>query len=114
VRNAPDGARELTMTRWGMPSPAFALAGKKTDPGVTNVHNVKSPHWRRWLGVATRCVVPFTSFSENEVLPNGSRPPVWLALDNERSLAFFASIWTTGLLSERSRKARPRMICSRS
>ncbi len=77
VRNGADG-RELALARWGLPSPAYALKGKKTDPGVTNVRNVKSPHWRRWLGVENRCVVPFTSFSENEVLADGSRPPVWL------------------------------------
>jgi len=46
VRNQPEG-RELMMARWGMPSPVFALKGKKSDPGVTNVRNVKSPHWRR-------------------------------------------------------------------
>jgi putative SOS response-associated peptidase YedK len=63
VRNQP-GGRELMMARWGMPSPVIALRGKKSDPGVTNVRNVKSPHWRRWLGVESRCVVPFTSFSE--------------------------------------------------
>ena len=68
--------------------------GKKSDPGVTNVRNLSSPHWRRWLGVESRCVVPFTSFSENEVLPDGSRPPVWFALDDSRPLAFFAGIWT--------------------
>jgi putative SOS response-associated peptidase YedK len=39
VRNQPDG-RKLTMARWGIPSPLFALQGKKTDPGVTNVRNV--------------------------------------------------------------------------
>jgi putative SOS response-associated peptidase YedK len=39
-------------------------------------------------------VVPFTSFSENEVLPDGRRPPVWFALSEERPLAFFAGIWT--------------------
>ena len=94
VRNRPEG-RELTMARWGMPSPAFALKGKKTDPGVTNVRNVKSPHWRRWLGAESRCVVPFTSFAENEQLPDGSRPPVWFALDETRPLAFFAGIWTS-------------------
>jgi putative SOS response-associated peptidase YedK len=55
VRNHPDG-RELTMARWGMPSPVFALKGKKSDPGITNVRNVKSPHWRRWLGIESRCV----------------------------------------------------------
>ena len=93
VRNHPDG-RELMMARWGMPSPAFALKGKKSDPGVTNVRNIASPHWRRWLGVESRCVVPFTSFSENEALLDGSHPPVWFALDETRPLAFFAGIWT--------------------
>jgi putative SOS response-associated peptidase YedK len=77
-----------------MPSPAFALKGRNSDPGVTNVRNVASPHWRRWLGVESRCVVPFTSFSENEALPDGSHPPVWFALDDSRPLAFFAGIWT--------------------
>jgi len=93
VRNAATG-RELTMARWGMPSPQFALQGKKTDPGVTNIRNTKSPHWRRWLGVESRCLVPFTSFSENEVLPDGRRPPVWFAFDETRPLACFAGIWT--------------------
>lgn len=88
------GTRELAMVRWGMPSPVFALKGRNSDPGITNVRNVKSPHWRRWLGVESRCLVPFTSFSENEVLPDGSRPPVWFALSEERPLAFFAGIWT--------------------
>ena len=68
VRNAPDGVRELTTARWGMPSPVFALIGRNCDPGVTNVRNVASPHWRRWVGVESLCVVPFTGFSENEVL----------------------------------------------
>ena len=94
VRNQPAG-RELTMARWGMPSPKFALEGKKTDPGITNVRKTTSPHWRRWLGVESRCVVPFTSFSENEKLPDGSRPPVWFALDESRPLACFAGIWTS-------------------
>jgi putative SOS response-associated peptidase YedK len=39
VRNHPEG-RELMMARWGMPSPVFALKGKNSDPGVTNVRNV--------------------------------------------------------------------------
>jgi hypothetical protein len=43
ARTQPDG-RELTMARWGMPSPVFALKGKKSDTAVTNVRNVKSPH----------------------------------------------------------------------
>jgi putative SOS response-associated peptidase YedK len=94
VRNR-DGSRELAMARWGMPSPAFALKTRNSDPGVTNVRNVKSPHWRRWLGIESRCVVPFTSFSENDLLPDGTRPPVWFAFDQSRPLAVFAGIWTT-------------------
>ena len=93
VRNTPDG-RELAMARWGMPSPAAVIRGKNSDPGVTNVRNVASPHWRRWLGVESRCVVPFTSFSENEATPDGKRPPIWFALDDSRPLACFAGIWT--------------------
>jgi putative SOS response-associated peptidase YedK len=86
--------RELAMARWGMPSPAFTLKGRNSDPGITNVRNVQSRHWQRWLNRQNRCVVPFTSFSENEVLPDGSRSPVWFALGDDRPLAFFAGIWT--------------------
>jgi len=113
VRNAPDGVRELTMARWGMPSSQTAQleAAKKRaakleakgkpvdfkellrmepDIGTTNIRNTASRHWQRWLGVENRCVVPFNSFSENEVMPDGSRPPVWFAFSDERPLAFFA------------------------
>ena len=89
-----DGERELTMARWGMPSPQFALKGRTTDPGVTNIRNTTSPHWRRWLGPANRCVVPLTSFSENDTI-EGKKVPVWFALDEDRPLAFFAGVWTT-------------------
>ena len=59
VRNTVDG-RELTIARWGMPSPVFALRGRNSNPGVTNVRNVASPYWRRWLGVESRCRQPET------------------------------------------------------
>ena len=94
VRSGVDGVREMTMARWGMPSPVFALQGRKVDKGVTNVRNMTSPHWRRWLGPQSRCVVPFTSFSENDRTPDGKVEPVWFALDETRPLAFFAGIWT--------------------
>lgn len=90
VRNGADG-RELAMARWGMPSPVFALEGKKTDPGVTNVRNTASPHWRRWTGIEHRCLVPFTSFSEWDAAIKG---PAWFAFNDDRPLAFFAGIWT--------------------
>jgi putative SOS response-associated peptidase YedK len=114
VRNAPDGVRELAMLRWGMPSSQLAQmeAAKKRaakleakgkpvdfkellrmepDSGVTNIRNISSKHWKRWLGVENRCVVPFTSFSEFNKAHGGD---VWFAFDESRPLAFFAGIWT--------------------
>jgi len=105
VRTASDGVRELAWARWGMPSPPKFIKGR--DPGVTNIRNVASPHWRRWLGVESRCLVPFTSFSENGELPDGSKPPVWFALGEERPLAFFAGIWVAGWESARKVKDGP-------
>ena len=45
VRVGADGERELVMARWGMPAPP-QFGGQP----VTNIRNVKSPHWRGWLG----------------------------------------------------------------
>ncbi|MBE7182927.1 MAG: SOS response-associated peptidase [Methylobacterium mesophilicum] len=84
---------ELVRLRWGMPSPLFAVKDRETDPGVTNIRNAGSPHWRRWLGPAHRCVVPANRFCEWE----NTRPKktkVWFALDDEEPLFFFAGIWT--------------------
>lgn len=102
VRNRAEGGEpELAFARWGMPSPAFAIEGRKTDPGVTNVRNTKSPHWRRWLGVENRCLVPFTSFSEFSKVEGGD---IWFAFDEERPAAFFAGIWTPQWKSVRKLK----------
>lgn len=95
VRTGDDGVRELVMARWGMPSPQFALKGRATDSGVTNIRNVASPHWRRWLGEAHRCLVPFTSFSEYETDQAGKKAPDWFALSEDRPLAVFAGLWCT-------------------
>jgi putative SOS response-associated peptidase YedK len=103
IRTGREG-RELATARWGMPSSSKALmdATKKhaeklqakgktvdfkellrmePDGGTTNIRNVKSKHWTRWLGPENRCVVPFNSFGE-------------FALDETRPLACFAGIWT--------------------
>jgi putative SOS response-associated peptidase YedK len=93
VRNTAAG-RELALARWGMPTPPKFLEGKKCDPGVTNVRNATSPHWRRWLGVQSRCLVPFTSFAEPDNGTFGGRAPVWFAFDETRPPACFAGIWT--------------------
>jgi putative SOS response-associated peptidase YedK len=94
VRTGEDGDRELIRARWGMPSPRYVLRLRQTDPGVTNIRNTGSPHWRRWLGPENRCLVPLTSFSEPGVSSKGRYEPVWFALGQDRPLAFFAGIWT--------------------
>ncbi|MBY0613389.1 MAG: SOS response-associated peptidase family protein [Beijerinckiaceae bacterium] len=88
LRNGADG-RELIMARWGMSGPP-----QYGGMPITNIRNVASPHWRRWLGVGNRCVVPFTSFCE--YAPTTPRKtPTWFALGEDRPLAFFAGIWGT-------------------
>ena len=96
VRNGADGQRELVKARWGMPTPPQHVKGE-ADYGVTNIRNVASPHWRRWLAPASRSVVPASSFSEYEPEPDPvtkRKTPVWFALDESRPLFVFAGIWT--------------------
>lgn len=80
ARIGADGAMEVVRLRWGMPTPLnvlkesaekraeklrakgqtvdFAdLLAREPDSGVTNIRNTNSPHWRRWLGPAHRCLV---------------------------------------------------------
>ncbi len=91
VRNTADG-REMTRLTWGMPTPPAILQGRP-DPGVTNIRNVGSPHWRRWLGPQNRCVIPWTTFCEYEdTKPKKTKR--WFAIEEDRPLAFFAGIWT--------------------
>jgi putative SOS response-associated peptidase YedK len=113
VRNA-EGGRELTMARWGMPSSSKALMdatakraakleakGKQVDfkellrmepdSGTTNIRNTSSKHWKRWLGVESRCIVPMSSFSEFNRDAGGD---IWFALDESRPLVCFAGMWT--------------------
>jgi putative SOS response-associated peptidase YedK len=86
VRQGAAG-RDLTLMRWGIPGPkAFG------EHPVTNVRNVKSPHWRPWLKPQYRCLVPVTAFSEYaDTKPR--KTPVWFALDEARPLFAFAGIW---------------------
>ena len=116
VRIGTDGAREIAMARWCMPSSQLAVmeAAKKRaakleakgqavdfkellrlepDSGTTNIRNTSSKHWQRWLGPENRCLVPFTSFSEFNKAAGGD---IWFAFSEERPLAFFAGIWTAG------------------
>lgn len=103
IRNGDDGP-ELVKARWGMPSPPSVLKTAR-DPGVTNVRNLGSPHWRRWLGQGHRCLVPVTSFSE----PRGKGQGVqWFAPTDADTTMFFEGIdirgWTS-LLKVKDGKA---------
>ncbi len=97
VRNRGD-ARELAMLTWGMPTPVEHLKSPDApDTGVTNVRNTFAPHWRRWLGVEHRCVVPATALSEYDQAPDPvtkRKPFHWFALDESQPLFVFAGIWT--------------------
>ena len=88
VRNGDGSERELTVMRWGMPSPEFVSRGRNVDSGV------KSPHWRRWLGPANRCLVYFTSFSEYVTTAEAKKVPMWFAAGENRPLMACAGIWT--------------------
>jgi putative SOS response-associated peptidase YedK len=87
VRVGEDGARVMEMFRWGIPGPK-----QFGEHPVTNVRNVKSPHWRPWLKPQFRCLVPVSSFSEYaDTKPK--KTPTWFALDEDRPLFAFAGIW---------------------
>ena len=75
----------------GKPVDFKELLRMEPDGGTTNIRNVKSKHWTRWLGPENRCVVPFNSFSEFNKAEGGD---IWFALDETRPLACFAGIWT--------------------
>ncbi|MCF1709982.1 SOS response-associated peptidase [Tabrizicola sp. J26] len=99
LRNGTDG-QEMVMARWGLPTPPQFLEGKKTDRGVTNVRNTASPHWRRWLGVAHRCLVPVTAFAEPDQARGGN---AWFTMRDNRP-AFFAGLHVPGWTSVRKLK----------
>lgn len=129
VRNTATG-RELAAVRWGLPSSQKALLdsasrradklrakGKEVDfdallkmepdGGTTNVRNTASQHWKRWLGVENRCVVPVTKFAEPDPAnkaEGGRTPNAWFARDESCPLMFFAGIWVPQWTSVRKVK----------
>jgi putative SOS response-associated peptidase YedK len=123
VRNSAEGG-ELALARWGMPTPQNvqmeaakkraakieakggtvdfkAVLAAEPDRGVTNIRHTNSRHWTRWLGPESRCLVPFTSFSEFSRDHGGD---IWFAFSEERPLAFFAGLWTPQWRSVRKLK----------
>ena len=95
VRVAKDGQREITMLQWGMPTPPERVKGNY-DPGTTNIRQPSYFHWRQWMGVENRCIVPATSFAEPSPRKdtNGKTPNVWFALGDDEPLFAFPGIWT--------------------
>lgn len=93
-----EGRRELAALTWGMPTPPEHLKTPEApDMGVTNVRKTWIRHWQQWLGVAHRCVVPATAFSEYGQTPDPvtkRKPLYWFALNPSQPLFFFAGIWT--------------------
>ncbi|MBB3138452.1 putative SOS response-associated peptidase YedK [Rhizobium pisi] len=118
VRNTADGRKQLVHARWGLPSPLFAIKqaaearaeklrqkGKpvemdvlirmEPDKGVTNIRNLNLPHWKKWFGVQSRCIVPVTSFAEPDPTSKqegGSTPNAWFAHGESKPLMFFAGV----------------------
>ena len=95
----------------GKPVDFKQLLRMEPDGGTTNIRNVKSKHWKSWLGAENRGVVPFNSFSEFNKAEGGD---IWFALDESRPLACFAGIWTNWTSVRKSGRARPRTTSSRS
>ncbi|NVD41314.1 SOS response-associated peptidase [Ensifer sp. HO-A22] len=129
IRNNED-RRELAMVRWGMPSSSKAqldaatkradklrakgkevnfdeLLKMEPDGGTTNVRNTSSKHWKRWLEVGNRCVVPVTRFAEPDPaskVEGGRTPNAWFASTGDEPLMFFAGIWVKDWTSVRKIK----------
>lgn len=122
VRTATDGVRELGMARWGLTSSRKLIlenASKRADKrrargetiddaafseilrmepdgGTTDVRNTASSHWKPILGPASRCLVPFTAFSEPGRDAEGRYRPIWFALAADQPVGFFAGLWLPG------------------
>ncbi len=124
VRTGADGQRELVLARWGLTSSRKVIldnASKRADKrrargetidaeafaeilriepdgGTTNVRNTSSGHWKPHLEPASRCLVPFTAFSEPGRDAAGKYLPIWFALGDDQQIGFFAglhhSAWT--------------------
>lgn len=88
IRLGSDGKLQWAKMRWGLPGPP-----RHGGAPVTNIRNVKSPHWRALLKPEQRCVVPFTAFSEYEdASPRGKKQIRWFAAP-DRSVLYFAGIF---------------------
>lgn len=99
------GGHVLRRARWGLPSPPMYNSASGIDRGVTNVRNVGSPHWRRWLGPQNRCLVPVTKFAEPRPGGRGAGN-AWFQPRSGEPM-FFAGIWVPQWTSIRKLKDGP-------
>lgn len=102
ILTVSDGGHILRRARWGLPSPPKFHSASGIDRGVTNIRNVGSPHWRRWLGRANRCLVPVDRFAEPRPGGRGAGN-AWFKLASDRPM-FFAGVWVPGWTSIRKLK----------
>ncbi|MBL8537131.1 MAG: SOS response-associated peptidase family protein [Hyphomonadaceae bacterium] len=87
IKLGESGQLEWMKMRWGLPGPQSTGGAP-----VTNIRNIKSPHWRPLLGTQHRCIVPFTAFSEYEDNSSkGAKQIRWFA-PPDRGVIFFAGI----------------------
>ncbi|GGE85712.1 SOS response-associated peptidase [Niveispirillum cyanobacteriorum] len=93
-----DGIPTWRAMRWGMPP------FKDTAHPITNIRNLTSPWWQRWLSPPNRCLVPFERFAEYTADP-GPKKDVWFRVTDDRPAAF-AGIWT-GWEGTRGPKSAP-------
>lgn len=82
-----DGGSTWREMRWGMPP------FKGGSAPITNIRNLRSPWWQRWLSPPNRCLVPFQRFAEYAPGPS-PRQAVWFQVTEGRPAAF-AGIWTS-------------------
>ena len=103
------GKLEVMKKRWGLPGPPqFGSAP------VTNIRNVKSPHWRALLQTQHRCLVPFTAFSEYEdASPKGKKVIRWFA-PPARACSSLPAFAVSGEATTALRKSRTRARTSSS
>lgn len=118
VRHDGAGGLVLTKARWGLtssrkvildnalkrvkklrfkngeidPQEFAEILRMEPDSGTTNVRNTASSHWKPHLGPASRCLVPFTAFSEPSRDDEGKYRPAWFALPGA-PVAFFAGLY---------------------
>ncbi|MCW2386945.1 MULTISPECIES: SOS response-associated peptidase [unclassified Sphingobium] len=90
-----EGQRVVDQMTWGFP-----VSLKSTKTGLPlkpkPVNNARfdklGGFWRRWTGVANRCLIPTARFAE-AIGPKGSMTEAWLSLPDQPVFAW-AGLWT--------------------